>query len=72
MTSLTQQKKDLRDILHRMVMERYRTQCPEDQEAIMQATLQRLTGYLTVRALRQWHHQMVASQMMQEAEERNV
>lgn len=66
--SITQQKSDLRAIIHRM-MERYIDENPEQTRAIALAAVNRLSGKMTLKELREWHTALSIEAMVDEHKE---
>lgn len=66
MTSLTQQKADLREIIHKRVMESYEKEVAIDgARALIFGLLTRLTGRMTIRELQDWHFALYASELVE-------
>lgn len=55
MTSITQQKADLKDILRRVVMARYDSNDAKDQRSLAESLLGQLMASMTLSQLRAWH-----------------
>ena len=65
MTSVTQQKSDLRSIIHKRI-EEYLNEHPEEVKDVAMGAIRRLSGRMTLQELKMWHQGLYVSSWVSE------